>query len=372
MDKKKVLHVIECFDIAGAEIIVKDLLLNLPSSEWQVEVCVLNDIGILGKELRDSGYTIHYLNWKGGNLTDLQVARKLKHIIDDRKIDLVHAHNVTPWYFSTLASLNKHVKRCVTIHGFIRGDGALKKKILYSLLSKFTSKIVIVSQDIEKQLRGIPFFSIKKVEVILNGVDIKVSNNGFNRDDKRKELGFREDDFLLGTVSRIYPEKNIEMQIKLIHSLTEEIPNVKLVVIGKKYEHAKNLEALARGLNVQDRVFFLGLRRDVPELLRTLDIFLMTSFSEGTSLAILEAMATGLPVVASDVGGNKNLINHGENGLLFQVDNFSQLQNLLLELYKNADNRKEMGLRAEKKALSFEKKKMVNAYLSLYSTLINN
>jgi glycosyltransferase involved in cell wall biosynthesis len=179
----------------------------------------------------------------------------------------------------------------------------------------------------------------------------------------------REDDFLLGTVSRIYPEKNIEMQIKLLHSLIEEIPNVKLVIVGKKYNHAKYLEALAKGLNVQERVFFLGLRRDVPELLRTFDIFLMTSFSEGTSLAILEAMAAGLPVIASDVGGNKNLIDHGESGFLFKVDDFNQLQKISLELYKNTDKRKKVGLHAEQKALSFEKKKMVDEYLSLYSSL---
>ncbi|MBM4137571.1 MAG: glycosyltransferase [Nitrospira sp.] len=371
MDRKKVLHIIEHFNIAGAEIIVKDLLLNLPSSEWQLEVCVLNDIGILGKELRDSGHTVHSLNWKGDNLTDLQVARKLKNTIDKRKIDLVHAHNVTPWYFTILATLSKRIKRCVTLHGFIRGEGSTKKKILYLLLSQFTSKIVIVSKDIENQLKEIPFLNMNNVEVILNGIDIKTPGDGFNKIEKRKSLGLAENDFVIGTVGRTYPEKNIEMQIKLIHSLKLTIPNIKLVVVGEKYAHMKNLEALVEQLNLLDRVFFLGLRRDVPELLKIFDIFVMTSLSEGTSLSLLEAMASGLPVVVSNVGGNSSIVSHDKNGLLFDVDDLEALSSHIQNLYRDSNKRYSLAKKAEETGASYTIKNMVNNYQNVYNNILN-
>jgi len=371
MGQKRILHVIEYFNIAGAEIIVKNLILNLPHSQWQTEVCVLNDSGVLGKELQALGYNIYPLNWRKEKLTDIQLAQKLRSIIRGNHIDLVHAHNLTPWYFTVLATLSKRLKRCVTLHGFIRGEGSSKKKILYSLLSRFTSRIIIVSEEIENQLCNIPFLNMKKVEVILNGIDIKIPGQGFERNEKKKSLGFSEDDFVIGTVGRIFPEKNIEMQIELIHSLLPQVPSIKLAVVGNKYAYVKNLEDLVKRLKIQDKVLFLGLRRDIPELLRAFDIFVMTSFSEGTSLALLEAMASGLPVIASDVGGNGGIISHGENGILFDITSLEALRYHVLELYNDAEERLRLGNRAKIVGEKYSIQSMVDHYHHLYLRIFN-
>jgi glycosyltransferase involved in cell wall biosynthesis len=371
MGQKRILHVIEYFNIAGAEIVVKNLILTLPQSKWHTEVCVLNDHGVLGRELQALGYNIHSLNWRKDKLTDIQLAQKLRSIIRSNHIDLVHAHNLTPWYFTVLATVSTRLKRCVTLHGFIRGEGSSKKKILYSLLSQLTSRIIIVSEEIENQLCHIPFLNMKKVEVVLNGIDIKIPGQGFERNQKRESLGFSKHDFVIGTVGRIYPEKNIGMQIELIHSLLPQIPNIKLAVVGNKYAYVKSLEDLMKQLKIQDRVLFLGLRRDIPELLRTFDIFLMSSFSEGTSLALLEAMACGLPVIASDVGGNGSIISHGENGFLFDVTSLEALRHYVLELYNDAEKRLRLGNRAKILGERYSIQSMVDRYHDLYLSIFN-
>jgi glycosyltransferase involved in cell wall biosynthesis len=243
--------------------------------------------------------------------------------------------------------------------------------MLYSLLSRFTSKIVIVSEEIKNQLYNIPFLNLKKVEVILNGIDIKVQDQGFERNEMRESLGLSKDDFVIGTVGRIYPEKNIGMQIELIHSLLPQIPNIKLAVVGNKYPYVKNLEDLVRELEIQDRILFLGLRRDIPELLRTFDIFVMTSFSEGTSLALLEAMACGLPVIVSDVGGNGNIISHGENGFLFDVTSLETLRHHVLELYNDAEKRLRLGSRAKIVREKYSIQSMVGRYHDLYLSIFS-
>jgi glycosyltransferase involved in cell wall biosynthesis len=368
---KKILQVIERFNVAGAEVVVRDLLLNLSRSRWDTEVCVLHDIGVLGRELKEHGYPIHYLNWEEEKLTDIQVIIKLNRLIKKRNIDLIHAHNATPWYFSTLASLPfAAIKRCVTIHGFMWGANHLRRKILYAALPLLTSEIILVSDAIRKQFQELPFFNMNKLRTIINGVNVHIAGE-FDLIEKRKSIGVSEEDFVLGTVSRAYPEKNIEMQIELIHALLPEIPNIKLVVVAKKYDHFRHLEALVNRLKVQNSVIFTDERRDVPEMLKTFDIFIMTSFSEGTCLALLEAMASGLPVVVSDVGGNGGVVTHEDNGILFDVHNPDALKRHILTLYHHKEKRQQLARRAEDAGKSYSVENMVNQYDRVYGGIFN-
>jgi glycosyltransferase involved in cell wall biosynthesis len=111
--------------------------------------------------------------------------------------------------------------------------------------------------------------------------------------------------------------------------------------------------------------------RDIPEVLRAFDMFVMTSFSEGTSLALLEAMASGLPVIASDVGGNKNIISHGENGFLFDVTSLETLRNHVLELYNDAEKRLELGNRAKIVGEKCSIQSMVGRYDDVYLSILS-
>ncbi|GEM_PF-2906966 len=368
--KKRILQVIEYFDVAGAEVVVRDLMIHLPRYGWEVEVCALHNVGILGAELRKKGYITHFLNWTEEKLSNLEVMQRMNALVKDREFDLIHPHNVTPWYFSTCGTLFQKIVRCVSIHTFLTGKDKLQKMLMYIFLSRLASKMIIVNDEIAAQLRRFRLIDMSKVQTIMNGVDISDIPDDFDIAEKRKSLGVEPDDFVMGTIGHLYPEKNIEMQIKLVHALQSQIPNIKLMVAARPWPHQKSLEAYAQSLGVQDKVFFLGLRRDIPELLKTWDMFLMTSFSEATSLAVLEAMSSGLPVVVSDVGGNSKLVTHNYSGLLFDVNDFETAKNHILTIYHDEQQRKKFGYAAKIIGESYSIEKMVSRYDSVYQGLL--
>lgn len=369
MRRKKILQVIERLDVAGAETVVRDLMVNLPASEWETEVCVLQNTGRLGEELHDMGYRVDYLNWKYDTHSRKDIIRKLHALIKARQIDLLHSHGTSAWYFSSFARIGTKVGHCVTLHGFNWGTDNWKMKTMCAVLSWLADSIVIVSDSIREYLKTIPLFALKKVQTVINGVDVRIPES-YDKTEKRKSIGLSEDDFVLGSVGRFDAEKNMEMQIRLVHALAPEIPNLKLVVVAAHRGSYPSVEELAGQLNVRNRIIFTGLRRDVPELLNTFDIFIMTSFSEGTSLALLEAMSSGIAPVVSNVGGNIKIISHGDNGILFDVHDLESLKNHISDLYRDKQKRCRLAQCAKKSSEKYNIGSMIQAYSELYRYLI--
>ncbi|MFP3982483.1 MAG: glycosyltransferase family 4 protein [Desulfurivibrionaceae bacterium] len=373
MQKHKILHVIERFNVAGAEVVIKDLLCLFEDSIYEFHVCVLHDKGIIGTEMSERGFPVHHIDWSQDGLKDSDVIKRMRKLIEDIQPEIIHAHNITPWLFTTWATLgNKKINRCVTLHGFLVGNGAWKKKILYALLSRATDRVAIVSPQIREQLKTIPFFPLQRVEVIPNGIQTETEHpQEFDATVKRAELGLHEDNFVIGTVGRMFAEKNFEMQIRLIARLRCSYPHLKLVIVAKKYDYFKVLEELVTSLGVEDQVVFTGLRRDVPELLQIFDLFVMTSFSEGTSIALLEAMAAGLAVVVSDVGGNGDVVRHGHNGLLFNVHDFDDLSEKVATLIDDSFQRRRLASGAKNTAENYNFASMKNKYESFYKAVLS-
>ena len=369
-ERKKVMHVLQYFNVAGAENVVKNLVLNMDPSLFDSEIAVLNETGINGIEMLKLGYAVHGLNWTSENISGPKLTVKLRSLLDRRKVDLIHAHNFTPWLFSCFAKAFSETKLCVTIHGFIHGVEKLSKRIQLLILSFLTDQIILVSDILPNQFRSISKLLVKKTEVISNGINLTPFQSDLCTDYVRTNMGVQKDDFVLATVGRLYRVKNLEMQIRLVRYLKTYIPNIKLVIAARILPYAETLRSLAEQLEVSERIVFLGLRKDVPDLLRASDIFLLTSYTEGASLAILEAMAAGLPVIASDVGGNGRLIDHGKNGLLFDVNDLECLANHVLDLYKHPFNRQLLGTAAKSKARNYSVESMVRGYEMVYERIL--
>jgi len=369
-ERKKVMHVLQYFNVAGAENVVKNLVLNMDPSLFDSEIAVLNETGINGIEMLKLGYAVHGLNWTSENISGPKLTVKLRSLLDRRKVDLIHAHNFTPWLFSCFAKAFSETKLCVTIHGFIHGVEKLSKRIQLLILSFLTDQIILVSDILPNQFRSISKLLVKKTRVISNGINLTPFRSDLRTDYLRTNMGVQKDDFVLATVGRLYRVKNLEMQIRLVRYLKTYIPNIKLVIAARILPYAETLRSLAEQLEVSERIVFLGLRKDVPDLLRASDIFLLTSYTEGASLAILEAMAAGLPVIASDVGGNGRLIDHGKNGLLFDVNDLECLANHVLDLYKHPFNRQLLGTAAKSKARNYSVESMVRGYEMVYERIL--
>jgi len=180
----------------------------------------------------------------------------------------------------------------------------------------------------------------EKVKVIINGVELP--QNDVDPLKKRAELGLNPLDMVIMHVANLRPVKGHKYLIEAFAGVEKRFAGIRLVLIGKD-ELNGELQSLAKSLNVQDKVLFLGQRLDVDELLAVSDICVLPSLSEGLSNAILEYMSHGKPVIATRVGGNPEIIQHGYNGLLVDKANAQQLAAALLELIESEHQRTTLG-----------------------------
>lgn len=243
-------------------------------------------------------------------------------------------------------------------HGWDVGDVAGKKwrrRWVRKLLSRWVREFTCVSRDLERWLRD-DLRIRRPVTQVYNGVDTDVFAPGEQPSPLRAELGLPAGAFVLGSVGRLDPIKDHPTLFRAVASLRERGLPAELLVVGDGPERER-LEGLAGG-----GVHLLGDRRDVPELLRALDVFALTSQNEGLSNTILEAMASGLPVVATRVGGNPELVEDGRSGVLVDVGRPEALADALAA-YVDLARRRAHGEAGRARVLErFSVRQMVDGY----------
>ncbi len=363
----KVLHIVENFRGAGLENVVKDLVIGTISPHIQPAVCVLNQHGYCGTLVKEKGGQVFDLKAKQMNKSGRQVVKDLKNLIKQTEPDIIHAHNFTPLYYTILAACFSNIKIVVTFHGFI--DWNIKKWLFYNTVFKRIT-VVVVNDAMKKNYLFLGMFFKKKINTIFNGINI--DRYAIKTDtDLRRQLHIAPQDFVIGSVGRLSPVKNQALQVRVLAALKKNIPNIKLLLVTGGSPDAsdlkENLLKEADRLDVKENFIILDFRKDVPELLSIMDVFLMTSLTEGTSLALLEAMASGLPAVVSDVGGNNKLISNGENGFLYSLDNEENLFSIIKNLFSDKNLRTIIGKTAFKTAVKYSTENMVQQYRYIYT-----
>src|SRR5262249_4177146 len=189
-----------------------------------------------------------------------------------------------------------------------------------------------------------------RVRVIYNGIDTAAFANGcHDREAVRRDLGLGADDFVILLVARLDYLKDHATAVRTLERVARSRPDARLVLVGEGPERPK-IEDQVRRLGVAAGVRFLGLRQDVARLLRATDLFLLTSVSEGIPLTVLEAMAAGLPVVATRVGGLAEVVVDGETGLLAPPGDDAALAGAVLRLAADPGARRRMGRRGQERA----------------------
>ena len=198
---------------------------------------------------------------------------------------------------------------------------------------KNVDAVIAISDEVKRVLvkGGVP---AKLVEVVPSGVDFAPFRDVADRDFLRRELRFRPDDYLVGIVAQLEDHKGHRYLIDATRVIKEETPRIKLIVVGSGSLEME-LSRQAQDLGVEDLVFFLGFREDVPRILASLDLFVLSSHMEGLGSSILDAMAAKLPVVATRAGGIPEIVVHRETGLLVPPRSPSALAEAVLKLYKD-------------------------------------
>jgi len=256
-------------------------------------------------------------------------------------IDLIHSHSRTTQVLAQLLARKTGLPHVYTCHGFF------KRRILRRLFPCWGDKIIAISQQVKEHL--VQDFKVdeKKIVVIHNGIDVNkfLFQPAGLALEARKKLGLKGGP-VVGIVARLSEVKGHKYLIQAMKDVLREIPDAQLLICGDGKEK-EGLVKLVNHLGIDRSVNFSGQARGTKEILSAMDVFVMPSLKEGLGLALMEAMAAGLPVIGSDIGGIKTLIHDGTNGLLVRPAGVEELSRAIITLLKDHDKANLFGKKAQ-------------------------
>lgn len=265
---------------------------------------------------------------------DIHLIRKLRCFLREREISVVHSHGYKTNFYALFCALNTGVKKVATCHNWV---GESKKMILYKrldqLLLTYFDTVVAVSRSLQKEMvkNMIPE---KKIKIIPNGIEINEYCSYRDTFALKDSFGITQDECVIGTVGRLTEEKGHIFLLNAFAQIVSEIPKVKLIIVGDG-PLRESLTRMAANLHINENVIFCGKRDDISSLLRIMDVFVLPSLTEAMPLALLEAMASERPVVASSVGEIPYMVENGVSGLLVHPADTAQLKLAIIRLLKD-------------------------------------
>ena len=368
--KPTVCQLLHSLSIGGAEILAARIGRQL-SGDYRFVYACLDDLGPLGQELADDGFTIRQLN--RGNGLDYRCARRLRQLLREEQIDLLHAHQFTPYFYATLARAPSRTPPILfTEHGRFHPDFPSRKRMLYNRVAiSRRDRIVAVGEAVRQALITNEGFPANRVDRIYNGINLEpFLNTDYVEANKiRTEFNIADSTFLIAHVARLDSIKDHLTAMRAVSRLVDAGVDAKLLIVGDGPERS-TIER-ARAELSSSNIIIAGIRRDIPAILAAADAFLLTSLSEGIPLTVIEAMASSLPVVATDVGGLSEVVIQGETGFLAPARDALAISNHLRELVNQPARAAEFG--AAGRALAkdrFSEQAMIASYSAAYSEMI--
>ncbi|MHB1025481.1 MAG: glycosyltransferase [Desulfobacteria bacterium] len=310
----RLLYLIVDLPVGGAEIQLLNLVRHLDRDRYSPVVLCIGKNGPIGEEIAKEGVPVTELGLfrKGG--IDRRIVKTVREFLRGEKISLLHSHLYHANVYGRLAAFREGIPAVCTIHNTY-AHPKMHRRLVNRWLARRTARIIAVSAPVRDDIIRYDGVDPSKVVVIPNGVDPRRFDIPLTRVEARERLGIPAEHFLIGTVGRLEEQKGLQYLVDAVRILREGGKKAFLLVAGSGREEVRLREQATRG-GIEDAVFFLGSRRDVPELYRAMDVFALSSLWEGGPITLLEAMASGLPVVATPVGFVPEVVRDGVNGFL--------------------------------------------------------
>lgn len=348
--KIRVLSVISNLEVGGTEMQLRSLAQHLDRRIFELEICCIGS-GRLTDCFADVGIRVTILG-KRAHAIGVRATWRLYQLLRAFRPDIVHCQD---YGAGVRAHLPTKLIGCPVLIKSYHGLNSWKRGILLQIdrfLSASTDKFVVVSQARRRILLERELVPLSRSTVIYNGVDCKRFALAFDpaaRRKKKVELGLDPNKCCVGTVGSLKPVKNHEMLVRAAAILKDSNPNIDFAIVGAG-PLLSSLVNQRDELGLHNDIHFLGMRDDIPEVLQAFDIFVMCSRSEDLSVAILEAMSAGLPVVATDVGGNGELVSEGLTGFLVERNSTRKFAKRVMRLARDQELRARMGVAAAERA----------------------
>ncbi len=355
----RVVHLVSTLGIGGQEMVILSLVRHMDRSRFTPVVFALSESGPLAERIAMLDVEVEIIGRPG--MGRWEKIRRLNTRLRAQRVDVLHTHNPSPHQYGALASLLGGVPGLIhTKHGrnvLLTRTGEWAEAVA----GRLSDLIVPVSGDAADVARQVERVPDRKLRVIRNGIAINGAPVAVVLPDGRPPRAIH--------VARLNHIKDQTTLLRATRIVADRIPGFTLDIVGDG-EMREPLHALARDLRLDQVVHFHGMRDDIPQLLARADLFVLPSLSEGVAITLLEAMAAGLPVVASNVGGNREVVVPGETGLLCPAGDPEALAEVMLEAFSDPVRAREWGRAGRERAIAeFNITRTVAAYEAAYTEI---
>ncbi len=375
-DRPVIMHVIHILCSGGLENGLVNIINRMPPDRYDHHIVCLTHATNFANRVQNPSVSVHQLHKREGH--DFRMYRRFLALVGSLKPDIIHTRNFGTLEMQLLGLRRwraarvhgEHGRDMFDLHGDHKGYNRFRR-----FMSRFIDRYVTVSKDLQQWLIDTVGIDASKITQIYNGVD----QQRFQPLREKRRERFPDplrgtDTVLFGTVGRLAAVKSQKTLVDAFADLCELRPEQRerlgLVLVGEG-PMQDELEALVARRGIADRCWFAGDRDDVDRLLPELDVFVLPSLNEGISNTVLEAMASGLPVIATRVGGNPELVIDGENGFLIPVEDVDGLAVRMDELLRDSDLRQRMGSAGRSRIEDrFNWDHTVRAYTAIYESLL--
>lgn len=349
-------HLVQGLATGGLERVALELSRAMKRAGWAVTICCYDHLGDWAAAAREAGVAVELLPRRPG--VDWGYIRTLAKKLSHWRADLLHMHNSTALFYGTLAARRAQTRGAVyTEHAATFSHGPIASWF-HRRLVKRLSQAVTVSETVKQRWCRYDGLKPDSVQVIYNGVPAPPPAGASREPSKGPRIAY---------VGRLSREKGADLLLEAFAAVRRAIPASELVLIGDGAERP----ALEKRAAEIGGVHFAGWQQDVPAWLATMDLFALPSRTEGLPLALLEAMAAGLPAVAADVGGVHEALDNGTTGLLVDPENPARLAEAMLALAQDPARRSGMGRSARQRFENrFALDRMVASYSALYDRIL--
>ena len=390
----RVMHVISNLEIGGGQEVVRTLVESLAEIGCAPVVCAFVDgplrqdierLGIPVEILPDRRYSVIALPFFVAEM--LSTRRALLHLIDKYRIQVVQTHLLRVMDLLVLTlKFSRNVRVFWTFHNaylslrrdhlprlaWLRGPKQAAHRALYRLAARWVDGFIAISDGVRDGIQAtygpIP---AAKIAVIANSVDVRRYMRDIDQPGIRAELGLPPDARIAAVVATFKKQKGHRYLIDAAPAVIARFPNLHILFVGDG-ELRDELVALAAERGIRDHIHFLGLRQDVPELLAASDCFVLPSLWEGLPMALIEAMAAGLPVIATSVSGSREVVVDGESGLLIPPADVAALEQAMNRLLADPDLAASLGQAARQRVdRHYGARKQAQEHLDLYRTEVD-
>lgn len=351
---------------AGMEVMVARMVRRLAGRGHRVGVTCIEEIGALGEELADEGVRVTLVPTPG--LGTILRAPALEGWLAASGADVVHVHSGA-WLKAAGAARRAGLPVVATMHGIEAPEPWYYPGLLH-WAGRRSDRVIAVSESVVEYLGSVARLPRSRVSLIPNGICTERFASGGPAGAFRERLGIPRSAPLVGHVARLDPVKNQPLLLEAFALLRREVPDAVLAIVGDGAMRA-DLESRIAALGLEGAVHVVGVVRDVAPLYRDFDLFVLSSRTEGTSMSMLEAMASGVPCVATAVGGNPALLDHGRCGALVPPDDPRLLADAMRGLILDGERRDALSAAARDRVEKhYSEKAMLDSYAATYRSVV--